>query len=73
MGGNSSRMGLTFLRGLDLAALGFIGSVGVYGVNGAFTGSFLLGKTVVNNAKNAPKHRKHWSVPIAQMDRATVS
>ncbi len=56
-----------------MAALGFIGSVGVYGVKNAFTGSFLLGKTVVNNAKNAPKPRKHWSVPIAQMDRATVS
>ena len=66
-------MGLTFLRGLDLAALGLIGIVGVYGVNGAFTGSFLLGETIVNNAGNASKPRKHWSVPIAQMDRATVS
>jgi hypothetical protein len=42
---------------LDLAALGFIGIVGVYGVNGAFTGSFLLGETVVNNAENASKPR----------------
>jgi len=66
-------MRLTFFRGLDLAVLDFIGTFGWSGVSCAFTGSFLLGGTVVNNAENAQTPRKHWSVPIAQMDRATVS
>lgn len=66
-------MGLTFLRGLSLAALVFIGSLKVYGVSVAFTGSFLVGKTPVNHGKNAQTARKHWSVSIAQMDRAAVS
>ena len=65
--------GQVFLDALDLAALDFIGRIWLSGVSSAFTGSFLLGKTIVNNAKNASKPRKHWSVPIAQMDRATVS
>ena len=65
--------GQVFLDALDLAALDFIGTVWLSGVRSAFTGSFLLGETVVNNAKNASKPRKRWSVPIAQMDRATVS
>ena len=59
--------------GLDLAASHFVGILNSLGVSRAFTSSFLLGETVVNKAKNAPKPRKHWSVPIAQMDRATVS
>ena len=59
--------------GLDLAASHFVGIVTVFGVSRALTGSFLLDKTIVNKAKNASKPRKNWSVPIAQMDRATVS
>jgi hypothetical protein len=59
--------------GLDLAASHFVGIISLSGVSRALTGSFLLDKTIVNNAKNASKPRKHWSVPIAQMDRATVS
>ena len=65
--------GQVFLDALDLAALDFIGTVWLSGVSSAFAGSFLVGKTTVNHGKNAPKPRKHWSVPIAQMDRATVS
>ena len=65
--------GQVFLDALDLAALDFIGRIWLSGVSSAFTGSFLLGKTIVNNAKNASKPRKHWSVPKAQMDRASVS
>lgn len=49
---NFSRMWLTFFLVLDLAAVGFIGTLWSYGVSVAFTGSFLVGKTPVNHGRN---------------------
>jgi hypothetical protein len=42
-----------------LAALDFIGIFPQLCGSRAFTGSFLLGETVVGNAANAQKARKH--------------